>query len=83
MVVLEIGADNNTQKSHKSTTLQSAAFGESLEIVQLLLDKGADVCVLKAAAVDGNNEIVAKLLEKDAEVKTWGGARGLRRDHEA
>ena len=76
--------DVNAQGGEYGNALQAAAYDGNLEVVQLLLDKGAEVNAqgghygnaLQAAAYDGKSEVVRLLLDKGAEVKAQGGHYG-------
>lgn len=80
------GADVNASTSrflYPTALLAASAWGRQ-EIVQLLLDKGADVNVqggddgtaLQAASSHGHREIVQSLLDKGADVNAQGGRYG-------
>ena len=83
-LLLDKGADVNTQDGEYGSALQAAASTGDREIVTLLLDKGADVnaqggfhgSALQAAASTGDREIVTLLLDKGADVNTQGGKYG-------
>ncbi|KAK6080312.1 hypothetical protein SCUP234_05253 [Seiridium cupressi] len=70
----------NAKGGYYGTALQAAASGGHKEIVELLLEKGADVNIqgggygtaLQAAASGGHKEIVELLLEKGAGVNIQG-----------
>ncbi|KAK2933578.1 Ankyrin repeat [Fusarium oxysporum f. sp. vasinfectum] len=64
--------------------LQAASYNGNREVVQPLLDKGADVNTqggkygnaLQAASSKGNRDVVQLLLNKGADVNAWGGQYG-------
>ena len=66
------------------STLQAASYDGEVEIVRLLLDRGADVqarhprngTVLQAASYRGHEEIVRLLIERGADVNTQAGRYG-------
>ena len=73
-LLIELGADVNTQGSLKDTALSRASFRDKKDIVELLLKKGANVNIqnemghtaLIEASRIGNIEIVKLLLQYDA-----------------
>ena len=77
-ILLEKGAEMNTENGEYGTALEAASAEGHIEIVQILLEKGAEVNVvrergfystaLEAASGEGHIEIVQILLEKGAEV---------------
>ena len=78
----EQGAIINAQGGIYGNALQAASGGGYKEIVQLLLEKGADIHTqadnfgdnaLQAASGEGHKEIVPLLLEKGAKVNKQGG----------
>ncbi|EXL65535.1 hypothetical protein FOPG_18241 [Fusarium oxysporum f. sp. conglutinans race 2 54008] len=60
------GADVNAQGGPFGNALQAASFKDNREVVQLLLDKGAD----------DNREVMQLLLDKGADVNAQGGPFG-------
>ncbi len=66
------------------TILQAASLGGRKEVVQMLLEKGANVNaqggyygnVLQAASLGGHKKVVQMLLEKGADVNAQGGYYG-------
>ncbi|KAH8744416.1 hypothetical protein F5882DRAFT_455073 [Hyaloscypha sp. PMI_1271] len=80
-VLREEGADVNVQGGYYGTALRAASAGGYQDIVQILLDKGADVNVrsgsydgtaLQAASAGGYQDIVQILLDKGADVNVQG-----------
>ena len=72
--MLDKGADSTAPTEDGWTPLDSAARGGHLEIVKLLLEKGAGIMVqdgdstpLRSAANSGHQEAVKLLLEKGAD----------------
>ncbi|KAJ5936936.1 hypothetical protein N7466_003386 [Penicillium verhagenii] len=71
----------NAQGGFHGHALQAAAMGGHKEVVQILLDRGADINAqggdygnaLQAAAVRGHQEIVQMLLDQDVDVNAQGG----------
>ncbi|KAM0145600.1 hypothetical protein ACHAPG_011547, partial [Botrytis cinerea] len=55
---------------------QLVGVGENEEIAKLLLDRGADVNALQAAAWKGNQEVIKLLLDRGADVNAQGGEYG-------
>ena len=82
--LLVIRGDVNARGGEYGTALQAAALGARIELVQLLLDKGADVnaqggkhgTALQAAAYEDSIEVVQLLLGKGADVNALGGEYG-------
>ena len=82
-LLLERGANFNTQERAYGNALQAASIEGHVQIVQLLLDKGAHVDArnwrvfysnaLKAASTEGHVQIVQLLLDKGAHVdaRNW------------
>ncbi|KIL60362.1 hypothetical protein M378DRAFT_83919, partial [Amanita muscaria Koide BX008] len=73
----------NVQGGEYGNALQAASSGGNKDIVELLLDKGADVNVrggrygnaLQAALDEGNKDIVELLLDKGADVQCIEGSQ--------
>ncbi|KAH0556261.1 hypothetical protein GP486_005815, partial [Trichoglossum hirsutum] len=83
-LLLDKGADINTQGDFYGSALGAASFGGHELIVKLLLNKGADVnaqggqwgSALQAASAKGHEQIVGLLLDKGADVNAQGGEYG-------
>ncbi|KAI0272290.1 ankyrin repeat-containing domain protein [Gloeopeniophorella convolvens] len=78
--LLDRGADVNAPDDFHGSVLQKAVSNGRLDIVQLLLNHGADVNVkggtLQEAASKGNRDIVLLLLDHGADVNAKGGLYG-------
>ncbi|KAJ0418747.1 ankyrin repeat-containing domain protein [Aspergillus carlsbadensis] len=68
--------DINIETSHFGNALQAAAFGGRVKMVQMVLDRGADVnsrgrygTPLRAAALGGHDAVVNLLIEQGATAK--------------
>lgn len=79
-MLLDNGANFNAQSSIHGNALQMASFQGHKEVVEVLLEKGADVIAqssaanaLQAASNRGHKEIVQLLLEKGADVNNQDG----------
>src|SRR5271155_2404934 len=74
----------NAQGGYYGNALQAASYRGHEQVVQMLLDKGADVNAqggeygnaLQAASVAGHEKVVQMLLDKGADVNTQGGFYG-------
>ncbi|KAJ8131087.1 hypothetical protein O1611_g2540 [Lasiodiplodia mahajangana] len=83
-LLLDKGADVNTQGGHYGNALQAASFRGHETIVRILLDKGADVNAqggrygnaLQAASSGGHETIIQILLDKGANVNSQDGYCG-------
>jgi ankyrin repeat protein len=83
-MLLNKGADVNTQGERYGSALQVASAGGHAKIVQMLLDRGADVnaqdgeygSALQAASAGGSDRIVQMLLDRRAKVNAQGGRYG-------
>ncbi|KAM3429668.1 hypothetical protein MY4824_008120 [Beauveria thailandica] len=83
-LLLEKGANINTQGGSYNNAIQAASHGGYREIVQLLLEKGADINTqggsynnaIQAASHGGYREIVQLLIEKGADINAQGGIYG-------
>ncbi|KAJ6554971.1 ankyrin repeat-containing domain protein [Mycena vulgaris] len=83
--LIDKGVDSNTlNPGTSSTALQAASETGNLELVALLLDRGANVnlrgghfgSALQAAAQEGDFEVVRLLVSRDAELTSWDVADG-------
>ena len=81
-ILLEAGADVEAVGTFDRTPLARACDGNAVEIMQILLDKGADInkkravdggTVLMSAAANGRTEAVKLLLKKGADVNIKDG----------
>ena len=76
--------DVNAQGGEYGNALQAAAYDGILEVVQLLLDKGAKVNAqggyygnaLQATACGSNTKVVQLLLDQEVDINTQGGVFG-------
>jgi ankyrin repeat protein len=83
-MLLDKGADVNTQGGYLGNALQVASARGYKDIATLLLDKGADVNAqggiysnaFQAALAQGYKEIAMLLLDKGADVNAQGGIHG-------
>ncbi|KAK6332628.1 hypothetical protein TWF730_004288 [Orbilia blumenaviensis] len=83
-ILLNRGADIDTEDKYNRTALQVAIGNETNNMVEILLNEGADVNAqnknhgnaLQAAAFKGNKELVELLLNKGANVNAQGGEYG-------
>ncbi|KAJ1328910.1 ankyrin repeat domain-containing protein 50 [Microdochium nivale] len=83
-LLLDKGADINTQGGFHGSALQAASSGGHEKVVQLLLDKGADInaqggfhgSALQAASSKGHEKVVQLLLDKGVDVNAQGGEYG-------
>ncbi|KAF8334571.1 ankyrin repeat-containing domain protein [Amanita rubescens] len=83
-MLLDKGANVNTQGEHFGNALQAAVCGGHLEVIKLLVNEGADVnaqvekygSALYQASLQGHAKIVMFLLEKAANVNAQGGEYG-------
>jgi len=76
--LLDLGADVNARDGYRGTALQQAAEKGNEPLVQLLLEKGANITegVLPKAAASGNESLVRLLLDLGADVNARDGYRG-------
>ena len=75
--LLDAGADVNRQWPHQPTALQKACSGQNIDIIELLLDSGADInapaspnggkTALQAAMQLGKTHIIHLLLQHGAD----------------
>ena len=83
-LLLDRGADINTESEEHGNALHAASHWGHTEIVKLLIEKGANVNAqgtehanaLQAASERGHEKIVELLLEKGADVNAQGGPHG-------
>ncbi|KAL7953358.1 hypothetical protein V8C34DRAFT_321248 [Trichoderma compactum] len=73
LLLQNFGANPNATGEEYGTALTAAAFDGIMEMVQLLLDAGADIndangWALQTAAAEGHYEIVQELINRGAEV---------------
>ncbi|KAJ7187146.1 hypothetical protein C8R46DRAFT_981437, partial [Mycena filopes] len=80
----DFSPDSYGRGTNFGNALQAATIGQSVDVVQFLLDKRANVNTnlghygnpLQAACIIGNEIIVGMLLENGADVNAWGGQFG-------
>lgn len=72
-VLLDEGANVNAQGGEDGNALYAASKGGHEKVVQMLLDKSADVNALQAASSRGCEKVVQMLLDKGANVNTQSG----------
>ena len=83
-LLVQKGADVNTQGGTHGNALQAASYRGHEKIVTLLVQKGADVNAqggyygnaLQAASIGGHEKIVALLVHEGADVNAQGGLDG-------
>jgi hypothetical protein len=83
-LIIDNGADVNTQAGMFGTALQAASYIGDRDVVKQLLEAGADVnahagmfgTVLQAASIVGRRDVVKQLLEAGADVNTQAGMFG-------
>ncbi|PTB77125.1 ankyrin, partial [Trichoderma longibrachiatum ATCC 18648] len=73
LLLQSFGASPNATGEEYGTALTAAAFDGIMEMVQLLLDAGAEIndpngWALQTAAAEGHYEIVQELISRGAEV---------------
>jgi ankyrin repeat protein len=79
-----INGDDNAQGGHYGNALQAASYNGNEKVVQLLLDRNANINVrggyygnaLQAASISGYEKVVQLLLDKNADVNAQGGKYG-------
>jgi ankyrin repeat protein len=83
-MLLDRGADANTQARKYGSALQAASAQGHDKVVQMLLDRGADVnaqdgeygSALQAASAGGHDKVVQMLLDRGADASAEGGEYG-------
>ncbi|KAF6819564.1 multiple ankyrin repeats single kh domain-containing protein [Colletotrichum sojae] len=76
LLLESFGVDPNATGEEFGTALTAAAYDGTLDIVNLLLDKGADInspdgWALQAAAAEGHYDVVKELIDRGADINSF------------